>query len=134
MFLAIRRGSGPNKALILFIFALLPFHQATGDDWNVQGVVTDSEGASISKAHVIIHADRSGRNAVREEEVDSVLETDQAGHFLAQLRPGFYDLCVMANAFTPFCQKLLVDGSTILRPHIQLKPDPQVVRRLGDTF
>jgi len=101
---------------------------------NVLGVVVDSEGASIRNAHVVVHADFSGRRTIRGNESDTVIDADAEGHFGLQLQPGFYDMCVMADAFSPVCRKLFVNTSGILRPRVQLKADPEVMKRLGDVF
>jgi len=99
---------------------------------SVTGTVVDSEGAAVAKAQIVIRADSSGRReAVKGG--DLILETDAKGHFSANLSPGFYDVCVMADAFSPSCQKLLI-GTAPLTPKIQLKADPQVMKRLGDVF
>jgi hypothetical protein len=99
---------------------------------SVTGTVVDSEGAAIEKAHIVIRADTSGkREAVKGR--DLILETDREGQFSANFPPGFYDLCVMANAFSPHCEKIFVDHAP-LAPKIKLKADPEVIRRLGDTF
>lgn len=98
----------------------------------ITGTVWDSEGAAIERAHVVIRADASGR---REPAKDSTvtIETDREGHFSAYFSSGFYDVCVMADAFSPQCQKVLV-GERPVSLKISLKADAEVMKRLGDKF
>jgi hypothetical protein len=101
-------------------------------DGGVAGTVLDSGGVAIAKAHVVIHADASGRRAPTQP-VDLVTETDRQGHFSANLTPGFYDVCIMADAFSPSCEKVLVNHFP-LAVEMQMKPDSKVLERLGDKF
>lgn len=88
---------------------------------SVMGAVVDSEGAVIQNAEIIIRADASGRPD-QFKMSNIVLTTDVRGHFSVNLMPGFYDLCVLANAFSPSCRKILVEkkplspksGSTLI--------------------
>ena len=100
----------------------------------IQGRVSDSEGAAIKGAHVLFHLDPSGQTKSAPT-VDIVRETDVNGHFNVQLEPGFYDVCIMATAFTPECRKLLVskDGGHT-QSNARLNADPLVIKHLGDTF
>lgn len=102
---------------------------AEGD---LAGTVLDSEGAAIAKAHIVIHADASGRRAPAQAG-DLIALTDRHGHFSASLTPGFYDVCVMADAFSPSCEKVFIDHSPVALK-VQLKADPKVMERLGDKF
>ncbi len=99
---------------------------------SVTGTVIDSEGAAIRKAQIVIRTDSSGRRGAVKRS-DLILETDAKGHFTANLSPSFYDVCVMADAFSPNCQKLLISTAS-LTINIQLKADPEVMKRLGDVF
>jgi hypothetical protein len=116
------------------IFLLTLCHLSVGAPrkGDLEGVVIDSEGAFISRAHVVIHADRSGNNATQVRRDDFVLETDKHGRFGATVLPGFYDLCVMADAFSPQCRKVYFDYSTGLL-EFRLSIDLEIVKRLGDT-
>src|ERR1700758_5088082 len=80
--------------LILFSTVVLAAPSAT-----VKGQVSDSEGAAIKGAHLLFPLDASGRTKSAPN-VDVVRETDAMGHFDVQLEPGFYDVCIMAAAFT----------------------------------
>jgi len=99
----------------------------------IQGRVSDSEGAAIKGAHVLFHLDTSGQTKSAPT-VDIGRETDAMGHFDVQLEPGFYDVCIMATAFTPECRKILVSKERNTQHNARLKADPLVIKHLGDTF
>jgi hypothetical protein len=118
-----------NLSITLIALSCSPLHAGPA---NIMGTVADSEGASIGKAQIVIRADSSGRRE-RVKHRDLMLETDAQGHFAANLAPGFYDVCVMADAFSPHCEKILA-GAAPLTPKIQLTADPEVMKHLRDTF
>lgn len=102
-------------------------------DGSITGTVRDSEGAAIAKAHIVVRADGSGKRAAKQS-ADLMTETDKQGHFSASVTAvGFYDVCVMADAFSPYCEKVFVNDSS-LALKVQLKADPEVMKRLGDAF
>ena len=101
-------------------------------DTRINGTVLDSEGAAIAEAHVIIRADASGKREPAKNPVLTI-ETDKQGHFSASVSVGFYDVCVVADAFSPQCQKVFV-GRESVTSKITLKVDPEVMKRLGDPF
>jgi len=99
----------------------------------LRGSVKDSNGAAIPMAHLIVHEDISGRSGANRKS-DITVALDNAGRFTQQLERGFYDVCVMADAFVPECRKVLVtQGRTIEHP-VCLKIDAAVVKRIGDRF
>jgi hypothetical protein len=65
---------------------------------------------------------------------DIVRETDTTGQFDVQLEPGFYDVCVMAPAFTPQCGKILLTKEADIQHDVHLNADPLVIKHLGDRF
>lgn len=125
-------GTIRSSAKLIAILSLLCGAAALAAGISVNGTVLDSEGAAIAKARVVIRADASGQ---REPTKNPMLtsETDREGHFSAPVSPGFYDVCVMADAFSPQCQKILV-GRESVTSRITLKADPEVMKRLGDPF
>src|SRR5579871_3264418 len=77
----------------------------------LSGRITDTEGAVIANAHVVIHWDASGSTYVKDNlgtKQDVVLSTDHDGSFSAEIPPGFYDVFVSAAAFSPYCEKVRV--------------------------
>jgi hypothetical protein len=97
----------------------------------VRGRVVDSGGAAI-EARLLFHYDPSGQ-AQPVILPDVVRETGRDGHFDVQLDPGFYDMCILAPAFTPECRKILVKEATI-EQDITMKADPLVIQQIGDRF
>jgi hypothetical protein len=132
----VRNRSGRNNGTLLgctvgLLLWLLPAASAAAA--NLQGTVVDSEGAAIANAHVVVRADLSGkRNRTRNP--DNAIDTDGGGRFMLELQPGFYDVCVMADAFSPSCQKVRVTSDGVLKLRIQLKADPEVMEHIGDVF
>ncbi len=92
-----------SAALLLLVFALAS--RAT----TLSGTVRDSEGAVITKAHVVIHWDPAGAVHLGDNvgiKEDITVSTDSDGKFSLDLPPGFYDAFVTAPAFTPHCEKI----------------------------
>ncbi len=73
--------------------------------------VIDSMGALIPGAHINLRADKSGGFGKTNEDQTAI--TDKKGSQTLSISPGFYDLCVMADAFTPQCRKLIVEHSRL---------------------
>lgn len=130
-FIAIMRMIRSGAKLIA-ILSLFCGATALAADLSVNGTVLDSEGAAIEKAHVVIRPDASGKQEPPKSPMLTT-ETDAQGHFSATVSRGFYDVCVMADAFSPQCQKLFI-GSESVTSRIKLKADPEVMKRLGDKF
>ena len=104
----------------------------------LKGVITDSEGAAIRGARILVHWDRSGADVGLRSKVglekDLAIETDVRGQFTAKLPPGFYDIFVTATAFKPQCRKIRMMPGETAAYNVKLKPDPLVTKELGDTF
>jgi hypothetical protein len=117
------------------LFFSLTAAASPADD--LRGVVTDSNGAVIRSAQILIHWDKSGTAVGLKSNVgltkDMVLQADRNGKFGADLPLGFYDLFVSADAFSPQCQKIrITSGVTTFDP--KLHADPIVTNELGDSF
>lgn len=123
-----RYSAAAMTVLLLFISTLL-LNAVTS---SLTGTVIDTEGAAMGKAHIFIRVDSAGRKAAVQSG-DLMLETDERGRFFANLAPGFYDVCIMADAFSPYCQKVLVTD-TPFNLKAKMRADPEVIRRLGDRF
>jgi hypothetical protein len=112
---------------------------ATGPTTRASGVVTDTERGAIEDAYLLFHPDPAGIGSKTDTRLEVSRKTDRAGHFEAELEPGFYDVCVMALAFTPQCRKILVEGKPItdsvagkpLNFDFKLKADPLISKHLG---
>jgi hypothetical protein len=100
----------------------------------LHGKITDEVGGVIGKAHILIHWDASGsavglRDNVGQNE-DVTQTSDDKGEFDLALPPGFYDVCVMKDAFSPTCSKVRVkSGKTLLYQH-KMKVDASVSKEL----
>jgi len=104
----------------------------------ITGQITDSEGAAISNARVLVHWDPSGSTVGLVDNIgikqDVIAVTDASGHYSAQVPAGFYDVFVSATAFTPMATKVRVkkDQAGTFSP--KLSVDPLVTKELGDRF
>ena len=120
------------------LVVLLAVGAALGGPRNaiLDGVVTDSEGVAIRGAHVIVRWDSSGSGAGLKSNVglrhDLSIETDAKGRFASELPPGFYDVFVSANAFSPECRKLRITAGETATYNATLRVDPLVMKELGD--
>ena len=101
------------------------------------GMVTDSVGAAIADAQVMIHWDPSGSQT---HLIDNIglkrpigLRTDARGGFAVQIPPGFYDVFVSKPAFTPECRKLRIKKGILPESfRVTLRVDALVVGELGE--
>lgn len=110
------------KILALLVFSLLAPAIVLGGT-SFKGTVTDSAGAAIPNAMVLIHWDSAGSTVGLNSNVgikeDLVIRTRQDGAFAVELPPGFYDVFVAAISFNPTCRKVRLKsgerGSITLR-------------------
>ena len=125
-------------AKLICIILLFGMWAAASFSAQLTGIVTDSEGAAVGGAHVVVHWDRSGADVGLHSNVgirqDLALVTDAKGEFRAQLPPGFYDIFVAAIAFSPDCRKIRIKPGENATYHVTLKVDPLVTSEMGDTF
>jgi hypothetical protein len=78
-------------------------------------VVDASEGAAIKYAFVLVHRGQS--------QEDVKLSLDSEGRFSVRLAPGFYDVFITADGFTPTCKKLAVTSAKASIFNASLRPD-----------
>ena len=113
----------------------LAFPVANG---TLKGAVTDSEGAAIRHATVRIHWDESGARVGLKTNVgikqDLTASTNERGEFSMEVPPGFYDVFISANGFTPQCRKVRVRPGETASFSPKLNADPIVTKELGDRF
>jgi hypothetical protein len=97
------------------------------------GQVSDSEGAVIAKARVLIHWDpSSSRSGVTKGPVQDVsVLTDDSGIYSAPVSAGFYDVFVSAPAFTPIAAKVIVKEGQRAVLNAKLYIDPLVSKEIG---
>ena len=104
----------------------------------LRGVITDSEGAVIRGARVLVHWDASGASVGLRSNVgvkqDLTAETNERGEFEMEVPPGFYDVFVSATGFTPYSNKIRLRAGEPATYKAKLKIDPLITRELGDTI
>jgi hypothetical protein len=102
---------------------------------SISGQVTDSEGAVIANARVLVHGDSSGSAVGLGDNIgikqDVIVATDTSGQYSANVPPGFYDVFVSAGAFTPTATKVRVKEGEAATFSTKLKVDPLVSKEIG---
>ncbi len=104
---------------LLLLLAAVSTESAT-----LSGTVSDSEGAVIPNTQIIVHWDPSGSNYLKDNlgiKQDITTTSDSKGQFSLELAPGFYDVFVMATAFSPHCEKIRLKDKQIKAYEIKLK-------------
>jgi Carboxypeptidase regulatory-like domain len=101
----------------------------------IAGRVTDSEGAAIAKARVLVHWDPSGSKVGLTGNVgtaqDADVLTDSNGDYSANVPPGFYDVFISAPMFTPTAAKVIVKQGQSAILSMKLRLDPLVSKEIG---
>lgn len=84
----------------------------------ITGQITDSEGAVIAKARVLVHWDPVGSTVGLADNIgaaqDISVVTDDSGKYSASVPSGFYDVFVTATGFTPPLQRCESDRDNAL--------------------
>ena len=100
----------------------------------IAGRVTDSEGAAIPNARVLIHWDSSGSKVGLTDNIgireDVIVLTNGNGGYSADVPVGFYDVFISAEAFTPIAAKVRVKPGHQTPFSVKLKVDPLVSEEL----
>jgi hypothetical protein len=121
-------------AVSLFMRMIPAAAQAVAGKVLVQGVVTDSAGALLTNAQLVVHWDASGVQAGLKTNVgipeDRFLKTDTHGAFYAEIPPGFYDVFVTAPGFSPDCRKIRLKAGENAIFNSKLQTDPLVAKEL----
>lgn len=125
-----------KQALTALLLTLLCLSSLFGDPKPaITGQITDSSGAVISNARVVVHWDSSGRGSLKDNigiTQDVVTVTDSSGHCIATVPAGFYDVFVSAMAFTPIATKVRVKEGQPSAFSAKLAIDPVISKELGD--
>jgi len=95
--------------------------------------VRDSEGAVLGGAYVVIRPDDAGRPQPSRATATTT-RADSQGRLTNEVEPGFFDVCVMSDAFVPACQKVRIAAGQVKDITMRMKVDPSVIREIGDTF
>ena len=121
-----------NRSISVLVTVLLLLARLSADPQStLTGQVTDSEGAVIANARVLLHWDSSG-SAVGHLgfKQDVIVATDASGHYSADVPAGFYDVFVSAPAFTPIAAKVIVKEQKVIF-NAKLYVDPLVSKEIG---
>ena len=97
----------------------------------ITGQITDSEGAVIANAWVLVHWDSSSSADNVGIKQDVIVATDASGHYLANVPAGFYDVFISAPAFTPIAAKVIVKEGQKAVVNAKLHVDPLVSKEIG---
>lgn len=104
----------------------------------ITGQITDSEGAALAQARVLIHWDSAGSTVGLADNIgirhDLIVVTDSNGNFSASVPPGFYDVFVSSMAFTPIAGKVRVKKGQSSPFNGKLFADPLVSKELSHTY
>jgi len=100
----------------------------------ISGRVTDSEGAALAKARVLLHWDPSGSAVGLTDNIgikdDVTVTTDANGNYSLNVPAGFYDVFVSAMAFTPTAAKVRLKQGKRTQFSAKLRADPLVTKEL----
>ena len=120
--------------LILALFVYTSDNKVT----KITGQITDSEGAVIAHARIIIHWDSAGSTVGIGDNLglqsDLIVFTDNNGNYSAKVPPGFYDVFVSSLSLTPVAAKVRVTQNANGTFNGKLRADPLVTKELGDEF
>jgi hypothetical protein len=121
-----------NRPIASVILVLIPSLSAKAQS-TIGGRVTDSVGAVVANARVLIHCDPSGRTcgAAPNLNQDMSVVTDSTGMYSITVPTGFYDVFVSAPAFTPIAAKVIVKEHRQTKLNLKLFVDPLVSKVIG---
>jgi len=119
--------------LVALLTALASTAMMAADTGTLRIRVVDSEGAVMEEAQVIVRPDSTGRQHSGATTA-TVTGAAKAGRMTRELEPGFYDVCALADAFVPVCQKARVLPGATKTVSLRMKIDVNVIREVGDTF
>jgi len=124
------------SGFLIFLMCLSASAQTQAS--NIEGAVTDTAGAAIAGARILVHWDPSGSAVGLRTNVgikhDVQIEADKYGKFAVRVPAGFYDIFVSAEAFSPHAEKVRVNPTSKVTIYPKLPPDPLVTKELGDAF
>jgi|SRR5581483_261976 len=122
-------------ALLSLLFLWLSLVSAAQQS-TITGQITDSDGAAIANARILVHWDSSGSTVGLRDNVgisrDVIVATDTSGRYSANVPAGFYDVFVSAMAFTPTATKVRVKEGHPATFSTKLDVDLLVSKELGD--
>ena len=118
------KGAAVLTALVAVVFT--SSFSIAAENTVIRGVVTDSNGAALSNARILVHWDPICYDNVGVKDI--VLTTAQDGTFQSQVQPGLYDVLVSATSFSPTATKVRVDAAQTKVLNFRLPLDQLVAR------
>jgi len=115
----------------LGLFASLATIRAQSPD-NLRGKISDAVGAVIPRAFVVVYPDTEGLVPPTDKREVQMLSSDVNGTFMARVKQGFYDVCVMSSSYVPQCRKVNVRKGKDLKLHFVLRVSPEISDALAD--
>jgi hypothetical protein len=101
----------------------------------ITGQITDSEGAAVANARVLVLWDSSGSTVGLRDNIgtkqDVTVATDASGKYSVSVPPGFYDVFVSAEAFTPIAAKVRLKQGQPATLSVRLRVDPLISKELS---
>ena len=125
-----------NRILIATVLSSIYFLPLSAEPQSrIVGQVTDSSGAIIVGARVLVHWDSSGSTVGRSDNIgtkqDVIVVTDRFGNYSASVPAGFYDVFVSAMSFTPSASKVRVKKAKTSECNAKLPVDTLVMKELA---
>jgi hypothetical protein len=124
-----------SRLLTLMVLCFVGLTSLVAQQSLVAGHVTDSEGAAIAKARVLIHWDPSGRMTGLNDNVgtkqDSIVFTGKDGSYSTEIPSGLYDIFISSAMFTPSAAKFWVSRGQTVTFSVKLKVDPVASKSIG---
>jgi len=99
---------------------------------SLRGKISDAVGAAIPRAFVVVHPDKEGLLPPTDTREAQMLSSDIDGAFTAEVKPGFYDVCVMSSSYIPECRKVNVKKGRDFKLHFVLRLSPEASDALAD--
>ena len=124
-----------SRLLTLIVLCLVGVTSLFAQQSLVAGHVTDSEGAAISKARVLIHWDPSGSMTGLRDNVgtkqDTIVFSGRDGSYSTEIPSGLYDVFISSAMFTPSAAKLWVGRGRTVTFSVKLKLDSVASKAIG---
>jgi Carboxypeptidase regulatory-like domain len=120
-----RIGPFSVSAVLLLVLNLTALSQTRQNiqTFTLQGEVSDVSDAPIENAFVLVHRGS--------DKADVTAKLDEKGRFELPLSPGYYDVFVAADGFSPFCKKVEISANSIATLKAILRPDSEHMQQSG---
>lgn len=122
-----------SRSIAALVLVFLCFAWLSADPQSaINGQITDSEGAAIANARVLVHWDSSSPKTARGGLTQDVSAfADSRGMYSATVPTGFYDVFVSAPAFTPIAAKVILRQGQKATLNAKLNVDPLLSKEVG---